>query len=122
MKAYYASTNYKLGSFAMIVRLVALFAGATAIAGCGGGGSTGLGAGSGNPTGPTGQNQVGTAIFHVDVATGNVTVSPLSGSTGALRSHAVFDGTAVRFNSSVLLDQPGSDTGLKTLNVSITNN
>jgi len=42
--------------------------------------------------------------------------------SGALRSHAVFDGTAVRFNSSVLLDQPGSDTGLKTLNVSVTNN
>ena len=38
-----------------------------------------------------------------------------------MKAAAIFTGTAVAFNSSVLLDQPGS-TGLKTLAVSVTNN
>jgi len=108
-------------SVAVLVAMIGL---GMTIAGCGGGSSGGPGAGGPtNPTGPTGQSQPGTAVFHVNVATGQVTVTPVGGqSAGAIRSHAIFNGTAVGFNSSVLLDQPGSDTGFKTLNVSITNN
>ncbi|HZP81441.1 MAG TPA: hypothetical protein VFB21_07380 [Chthonomonadaceae bacterium] len=94
-----------------------------ALVGCGGGGgalrATG---GNGNDTG----QQVratpnGTAIFHVDVKTGQVTVTPLNGAgTDTRNSRAIFTGTAIGFNTSTLLDQPGN-VGIKTLNVSLTN-
>ncbi|MCS7224819.1 MAG: hypothetical protein NZ959_09730, partial [Armatimonadetes bacterium] len=58
-----------------------------------------------------------TARFFVNVQTGEVTVTPLSGSSS---DRAVFTGTAVSFTSSTLLDQPGN-TGIKVLRVSLTN-
>ncbi len=84
--------------------------------GCGGGSSA-----SGSNTGPTVQSEIGTAVFQVDLVTRKVTVTRLGASRGAGR--AIVGGSAVGFNSSVLLDLPGAgDTGLKTLNVSMTNN
>jgi hypothetical protein len=55
-------------------------------------------------------------LFKVNVATGQVTVSPSTG-----QSRAIFAGSAIGFNTSVLLDQSGTP-GLKALNVSLTNN
>ncbi len=88
---------------------------ATALAGCGGGGSVVDSPGGG---GGGGVRSDVSALFHVDVNTGKVTITP---SKGDSKSRAVFSGTAVKFNSSVLLDQAG-DVGIKTLSVSLTNN
>ncbi len=65
--------------------------------------------------------ETSTAHFSVDVETGEVSVTHLEASGDAVDTAAAFAGTAVRFDSSVLYDQPGS-TGLKVLDVSITNN
>lgn len=94
------------------------------VAGCGGGGggsSTGSTGTTGGTTGGTSSAQ--STTFHVDVASGHVTVTtPSAGSSaGALTAHAVFTGSAVTFNSSQLLDQAGG-VGLKALSVSVTNN
>ncbi|HWD40343.1 MAG TPA: hypothetical protein VG944_15955 [Fimbriimonas sp.] len=96
--------------------------------GCGGGGVhlgspggpiDGGGGGSAIPNGVT-------ALFHVDVPTGKVTIvrpgeSANASKLGTMRPNAVFSGSAVTFNTNVLLDQPGN-VGVKTLDVSITNN
>ncbi len=105
-------------------RLWTAYAGATLgvailLAGCGGGGAgthTKVGGGT-QPVVPTDV----TALFHVNVQSGQVTVTPSKDASPKMKSMAIFTGTAVAFNSSVLLDQPGS-TGLKTLSVSVTNN
>lgn len=98
---------------------------ATAITvGCGGGGMTGLASTSGGGTtgGTTGSTPTfkGTAHFSVNVKTGKVTVTPNPSQTTKLNGK-VFAGTAMQFNSSLLLDQPG-DTGRKVVQVSVTNN
>ncbi|MBI2302150.1 MAG: hypothetical protein HYU66_24870 [Armatimonadetes bacterium] len=81
------------------------------LAGCGGGGA--------NSSSPVDAPRVvpGTAKFHVDVSTGQVTISSPSATSG---SRAVMLGGAVGFESSTLLDQPGN-TGLRILNVRVTN-
>ncbi len=86
---------------------------ATALVGCGGGSSVVDNSGGGG-----GVRSDVSALFHVDVKTGEVTITP---SKGDPKSRAIFSGTAVKFNSSVLLDQAG-DVGIKTLSVSLTNN
>ncbi|MBI2301990.1 MAG: hypothetical protein HYU66_24060, partial [Armatimonadetes bacterium] len=99
---------------------VALLALALAcVAGCGGGGKAGLpgpggGGDGGGGSNPPPRGEVGTARFHVDVPTGQVEVTPLSG------GRAVFAGSTIGFNSSLLIDQPG-DVGRKALSVSLTN-
>ena len=97
------------------------------VAGCGGGGSqtaggggSQTGGGGGAPPPPVVPAGV-TALFHVNVQSGQVTITPSTDSSSKAKSLAIFSGTAVSFNSSVLLDQAGS-TGLKTLSVSVTNN
>src|ERR1051325_8075824 len=89
--------------------------------GCGGGGS-------GTVVGPPGggsnsfdRSNTATSKFSVNVQTGEVAITPLS-SGRAIKSNgrAIFTGSTIQFNSSILLDQPG-DAGRKVLNVSIIN-
>jgi len=106
-------------------RFWAVYAGITAgvtifLVGCGGGGAGSQTAASGRTPPPVVPPDV-TALFHVNLGNGQVTVTPSKNSSPKMKSMAIFTGTAVSFNSSVLLDQPGS-TGLKTLSVSVTNN
>lgn len=89
---------------------------ALVLTGCGGGGGQGANPPGGDTT-PSGQ---GTARFHVNVSTGQVTITPLTAPADTMNAAAVFTGTAVQFNSTVLYDQPGS-TGLKVLDVSVVN-
>ncbi len=85
------------------------------VSGCGGGGAVAVLPGGGGS--PIIASSDSTATFHVDVATGQVTVVPGHGPG----SRSVFAGSAVKFNSTVLIDQPGAQ-GIKTLGVSLTNN
>ena len=87
------------------------------VAGCGGGNST-----SSHGTGGGGQqNQSSGTVFHVDLATREVTVVPPAGHpSGKLDAHALVGGNTVTFNSSQLLDVAG-DAGVKSLSVSLTN-
>ncbi len=87
--------------------------------GCGGGG--GASSTSGGQNGTSSAPDGVSARFHVDVRTGQVTIIPSKSDSKTLKSRAVFSGTAVAFNSSVLVDQP-DQVGIKTLSVSITNN
>ena len=96
-------------------------------AGCGGGSAATAaspsGGGGGGTTSPAIQT---TATFHVDVATGKVTVTPTvlasASKAGALKPQAVFLGDTIGFNSSDLLNEGGTSTGIRTMSVSITNN
>jgi hypothetical protein len=93
MKSYGEAANFETIA-AAAARSVAMFGVVTAIgaalAGCGGSSSGRVGPSPSNPTGPTAQSQVGTAVFHVNVASGQVTVSPVMGQTTsqAISSHA----------------------------------
>ncbi len=71
---------------------------------------------------PPGAAQQGTAHFSVDVASGQVTITPLgrAAASGDLASRAVYTGAAVTFNASQLVDQPGT-SGIGVLSVSLTN-
>ncbi|MEM2170029.1 MAG: hypothetical protein QW186_09565 [Candidatus Bathyarchaeia archaeon] len=69
---------------------------------------------------PSLQRGIGTARFYVDVQTRQVTVTPLTGENHLTNGRAVFTGTAVNFQSSTLLDQPGNP-GLKVLRVALVN-
>ena len=98
----------------LVVTLVPLI-----LTGCGGGG------GSRAPEPPGGGDspaaaEIGTARFHVDVTTGQVTVAPITLAEGTVGPAAILTGSAVHFDSTVLYDQAGS-TGLKVLDVSLTN-
>ncbi|MBI5832247.1 MAG: hypothetical protein HZB16_08065 [Armatimonadetes bacterium] len=57
----------------------------------------------------------GTAKFHIDVASGQVSITPST--TG---SRAILLGGSAGFTTSTLLDQPGN-TGLRILNVAVSN-
>jgi sugar lactone lactonase YvrE len=103
----------KSKNFAPAIRAVALAGIVVFSVGCGGGSS---GSSSGAPGGGDALRSATTATFHVDVASGMVTVVP-----NKPTSRAIFAGSAITFNSSLLLDQP-STVGLKTLSVSLTNN
>lgn len=70
--------------------------------------------GGGDPSGTVDRSGPGTARFEVDVTTGQVTVVPLTG------SRAVLAGTAVQFETSTLLDEPG-DVGLRAIEVGLVN-
>ncbi len=91
-------------------------AGIVVSAACGGGAGSGSVAGGGGSGGIDDSRSAATATFHVDVASGAVTVTP-----NKPASRAIFAGSAIGFNSATLLDQPGN-VGIKTLAVSITNN
>lgn len=92
-----------------------------ALVGCGGGALRATGGNGGDTGQQVRAAQNGTAVFHVDVKTGQVTVTPLNGAgTDTRNSRAIFTGTAIGFNTSTLLDQPGN-VGIKTLNVTLTN-
>lgn len=105
---------------------VSVFSILTVVAGCGGGSksSSTLPDLSGNPpigSHPSAQQRLATARFHVDVKTRQVTITPLTeGEPKVTKGRAVFTGTAVSFQSSTLLDQPGN-TGIKVLQVSLVN-
>jgi sugar lactone lactonase YvrE len=106
--------------YSLLTVVVVGLSGIPALSGCGGAGKTLLtpvGSGTGSSTASAVQ---GTARFHVDVKTGQVTVTPLNGGRSA-SGRAILSGSAVTFASSTLLDQSG-DVGLKALNVTITNN
>lgn len=97
--------------------LAALVVLASVLAGCGGGSALAP-VGPGGPGGggiPPVSREEGTARFDVDVASGKVVVTPLEPS-----SRALFAGSTVRFNTSNLIEQPGS-SGLRALSVSLTN-
>ncbi len=66
--------------------------------------------------------ETGTARFDVDVDSGQVQVTPLgrAEASGEAGNRAVFNGSAVSFTVSQLVDQPGS-SGIRILNVSLTN-
>ena len=68
---------------------------------------------------PIARSSSSTAQFHVNVSSGQVTVSGVG--TSAARSRTIFAGSSIGYNSASLLDLPGN-TGLKTLSVSLTNN
>ena len=87
------------------------------LTGCGGGGSSSKTPDGGSPEPAV---ETATARFHVDVASGQVTVTRLVPTAGTVGTAAILTGTAVNFASSVLYDQAGS-TGLKVLDVSLTN-
>ena len=97
----------------------------------GGGGVTSSQSGGGVPGsggGTTPSAPLSSSLFHVDVTTGLVTVTPVTspGTAAPVSSksptpRAVFTGTSVTFNSSSLIDQPGN-LGYKNLSVSLTNN
>lgn len=88
------------------------------LVGCSGGEfaptAPGGGDGGGEPADTVDRSGPGTARFEVDVTTGEVTVVPLSG------SRAVLAGTAVQFETSTLLDEPG-DVGLRAVEVGLVN-
>lgn len=96
------------------------------IVGCGSGGFTSPNQGGGVDEGlPLGQSTLGQTLFHVDVSTGEVTVTPLDRpeaayTVGGEPSRAVFGGAAIKYNTSRLLDEPGNP-GRKVLEVSLTN-
>lgn len=101
-------------------RLIGLVVGATAVlaVGCGGGGS--IGSVGGTPSAPessAGRYGAATARFHVDVSSGQVTVTPLN---PAAAGRAVFTGTAILFRTDTLVDQPGN-LGRKVLRVALIN-
>ena len=81
------------------------------VAGCGGGNST-------SPHGSGGasqQNQLSGTVFHVDLATGKVTVVPPAGhSSGALDAHALLGGTTVTFQPP-LRDAVDGISGVRVL-------
>lgn len=93
------------------------------LSGCGGGGASPIGAppsrgpGIGGATGATAPNA--TAAFHVDVQTGKVSVTNLQGGGSGISK--AFRGSAIGFETSTLLDQPG-DVGRKVMKVVIANN
>ncbi|MBI2301846.1 MAG: hypothetical protein HYU66_23320 [Armatimonadetes bacterium] len=86
----------------------------TLVYGCGGGGGP-QGSNDANPLPTPGGGEFGTARVHVDVASGQVTVTPLHSS-----SRAVFAGTSIGLTTSTLFDQPGN-TGLRVIRVAIRN-
>lgn len=94
--------------------------------GCGGGSSMSAsnpGDGGGSQT-PAIQS---TATFNVNVATGQVTVTPSSvasnsAKVGHLGPDAVFLGNTMGFTSSDILSDSGVTTGVKTIQVKVTNN
>jgi len=91
------------------------------LTGCGGSGGPALLPHDGDANGgDVSSAETSTAHFLVDVATGEVTVTHTDATAGAVESAAAFSGTAVHFDSTVLHDQPG-DTGLKVLDVTLTN-
>lgn len=103
-----------------------VFAGLLVSAGCGGGGGGGSAvSGGGNPPPVTpSSSDNATALFHVNVVTGNVSIQALNQQTSnatGLQPHAVFTGSAITFSSTPLLDQ-GGDAGLKVLSVTLKNN
>ncbi|MBI2300178.1 MAG: hypothetical protein HYU66_14745, partial [Armatimonadetes bacterium] len=100
--------------FRRAVRLVWVLGGMLLLPACGGGGrSQGVDGGI-PPVVPGGSSEVGTARVHVDVQTGEVTVSPLGG------GRAVFAGSTIALHTSTLFDQPGN-SGLRVLRVSLQN-
>jgi len=105
--------------------LSAILIGTSLLAGCGGGGGSSSSSvsppGGGGPGGGDHPDSIGTT-FHVNVATGEVTVTPPSGQAAstAIQPHVSFGGSAVTFNPSQLIDVPG-DAGVKSLSVSLTN-
>jgi hypothetical protein len=105
------------GVVCLVVALLAIWM----LGGCGGNGNPIAPPDDGGGGGDVTAAETATAHFSVDVETGEVTVTHLQASGDAVDTAAAFTGSAVRFDSSVLYDQPGS-TGLKVLDVSITNN
>lgn len=92
------------------------------LTGCGGSGGSALLPDDGDDDGgAVASQETGTAHFLVDVDTGYVKVTHLGVPEGTVDAAAAFSGTAVHFDSTVLHDEPGN-TGLKVLNVSMTNN
>lgn len=108
----YMNFILKLGALGIVSS--ALLAG---LAGCGGGGAGSIGGGSNNPP-PNATPLAGTAKFSVDVETGKVTVTPLSGDP---TTRAIFSGTALTFQSQDLITDPGELTRRKVA-VQIRNN
>lgn len=104
------------GSRSGLLRLSLLVVLCCLLTGCGGGGSSSPPATDDDQaTAPT-----GTARFQVDTATGRVAITSLTTGTAAAGTKAVYSGSAVHFDSTVLYDQPGN-TGLKVLDVALTN-
>jgi hypothetical protein len=87
------------------------------VAGCGGGGG-GSAVNSGTPDDLAGTGRAGTARFSINVSTGKVTVTPISGDAS---TRAIFSGSAARFTSSDLLNDTGELTRRK-LSVQLKNN
>lgn len=87
------------------------------LAGCGGSGGGTSGGGTVNPP-PNATPLVGTAKFSVNVETGKVQVTPLSGDP---TSRAIFSGTALTFQANDLITDPGELTRRK-IAVQIRNN
>lgn len=102
--------------------LLLVVCGAVMLSGCGGsrGGVAGIITPPGGSSSPDNRTETATARFGVDVKTGQVSITPLEGSSTRSSGRAIFTGSAIQFSSSVLLDQPG-DVGRKVLNVSLAN-
>ncbi|HAZ62478.1 MAG TPA: hypothetical protein DCZ72_02535 [Armatimonadetes bacterium] len=78
---------------------------------------TGATTGPQRPAGPTAGRELGTAVFEVDVESGQVEVTPLEGDA---TNRAVFNGSAVTFEASKLTQQTGQTESL-SLSVRMTN-
>lgn len=103
-----------------VVRLVPFLAAVWILTGCGGDGGPALTPDDRDEqVGDFGSAEIGTAHFLVDVETGSVTVTHSPASEDTIGPAAVFAGTALHFDSTLLYDQPGN-TGLKVIDVSLT--
>src|SRR2546430_1161673 len=83
--------------------------------GCGGGSGAGTSVPTGNGGSPFVAPPGATAVFSVDLKTGQVQVVK-----GQPASRSVFSGDAIQLTSSTVVDVPG-DPGYKQINVSVKN-
>jgi hypothetical protein len=101
-----AVTMFSFWPCPSVVRLVPFLAAVWILTGCGGdGGPAPTPDDRDEQVGDFGSAEIGTAHFRVDVETGSVTVTHSQASEDTIGPAAVFAGTALHFDSTLLYDQ-----------------
>ncbi|MDR3688648.1 MAG: hypothetical protein P4L46_04655 [Fimbriimonas sp.] len=106
-----------------ILRTICGLTAAVVLSGCGGGGPNfgGTKGGGGGVTTPVQPSN--SATFQVDLTTGKVQVISSAGSGKAIvQSRAIFVGNTIGYTTSDLVNDSGLSTGIRSTNVSLTNN